>query len=158
MVQYGTVKAMNVECSLRNKPLFCLSIADSSGRERCVKTPRVVCAFGPIHSDLNIPWSYKDLMNSVTTQFGGKGSEERICHTHQVIPRLLSLKSHFPKTRDVLIVGGGITSAHLAIVASREKAWNITLLQRSPTKSRQFDLDTKCNGPTGWFRARSGRS
>ncbi|KAL3926169.1 MAG: hypothetical protein SGARI_005692, partial [Bacillariaceae sp.] len=54
----------------------------------------------------------------------------------------------FPlKHSRILIVGGGITSGHLALVATAKGASSVTFVQRSPLHERQFDVDSAWMGP-----------
>jgi len=52
----------------------------------------------------------------------------------------LSLRPHFAHKR-VVIIGGGITSAHLTLVALRARAASVVLLSRKKLVSRAYDLD-----------------
>jgi hypothetical protein len=57
-------------------------------------------------------------------------------------------ESDSKKINDLLIVGGGITSAQMALLALRS-SWcdKVTLIQRSTARPRHFDLDNKWMGP-----------
>jgi hypothetical protein len=121
-----------------------------------VWTKRVVCATGPI-GKTNIDWFLEDLVldppPSDLTFF-----QSRILPAPALVPFVLD--SHrsddfgthsVGKDVSVLIVGGGITSAHLALVLASEEecGWctHVTLLQRSCMVSKQFDIDTVWMGP-----------
>ncbi len=111
-----------------------------------VKTKRVVCAMGPMFQKGSEFWE----------QSLPPISRHRLLHCHEIVPWLLSNReSHsIPSDRSgdvtsLLIVGGGITSTHLALMAAKG-SWckSVTMIQRSRTKERQFDIDNKWMGPT----------
>jgi hypothetical protein len=108
-----------------------------------VKARRVVCALGPMFQTGKEFWE-QSLPGTC---------RHRILHCHEIVPWLSNRKhSIAPGENDenlsLLIVGGGITSTHLALLAARAP-WckSITLIQRSKIKERQFDIDNKWMGP-----------
>ncbi len=111
-----------------------------------LRAKRVVCAMGPMFQKGSEFWE----------QSLPPICRHRLLHCHQIVPWLLSNREHHlaPGDRNgdvpsLLIVGGGITSTHLALMAARS-SWceSVTLIQRSRTKERQFDIDNKWMGPT----------
>lgn len=67
--------------------------------------------------------------------------KQRLCHSHQVDLRGLRLTGE-----KVLIVGGGLTSGHLAVGALKRGA-NVTLMVRRHLKEKLFDAEPGWLGP-----------
>jgi hypothetical protein len=113
-----------------------------------VKARRVVCALGPMFRTGSAFWE----------QSLPETCRHRLLHCHEIMPWLLSHRKHHiaPSDNDheadalnsLLIVGGGITSTHLSLLAARAP-WckSVTVIQRSRIKERQFDIDNKWMGP-----------
>ena len=115
-----------------------------------VKARRVVCALGPMFRTGSAFWE----------QSLPETCRHRLLHCHEIMPWLLSHRKHHiaPSDSDsdhevdalksLLIVGGGITSTHLSLLAARA-LWckSVTVILRSRIKERQFDIDNKWMGP-----------
>ena len=121
-----------------------------TGNMTIVTTPRVVCAVGPASRIV------EPLMSRMALD--PWQLPHRVLRGTQIMDFLT--KKDVPKQKlSVLIVGGGVTSAHLALTAANSDCspWcdSVTLLQRSPTKERQFDLDKAWMGPARGNRLES---
>lgn len=66
---------------------------------------------------------------------------QRLCHSHQVDLQGLRLRGE-----KVLIIGGGLTSGHLAVGALKRGA-NVTLMVRRHLKEKLFDAEAGWLGP-----------
>mmetsp|Transcript_724 Transcript_724/g.1726 ORF Transcript_724/g.1726 Transcript_724/m.1726 type:complete len:631 (-) Transcript_724:2497-4389(-) len=125
-----------------------------------VKARRVVCAMGPMFRTGEAFWEAalrKELASNDVSY-----PSNRILHASEIVPLLREIDkpqkqkqpqlSHHCGTelpvRRLLIVGGGITSAQLAIVAAKS-TWchSVKLIQRSKSLSRHFDIENKWMGP-----------
>lgn len=109
-------------------------------------TKRVVCAMGPMFRTGEAFWEAK-LRNQVENDI----PLQRILHCHEIVPWLLTHskeKCHVDAPLSILIVGGGITSTHLTLLAAKQ-AWcrSVKLITRSKPNVRQFDLESKWMGP-----------
>lgn len=101
----------------------CLSIALNGGKSLVAQ--RVVLAMGG--GMLNFPtW-----VNRISTPY----PKDRLCHSHTVDLRQLHLRGE-----RVLIVGGGLTSGHLAVGAVARGA-EVLLLSRRRLLEKWFDAD-----------------
>lgn len=117
-----------------------------AGATITVKARRVVCAMGPMFKTGSEFW--EESLPGIC--------RHRILHCHEIVPWILSHREHHmaPTDQDgnastsLLIVGGGITSTHLALLAERAP-WckSVTMILRSRIKERQFDIDNKWMGP-----------
>jgi len=109
-----------------------------------LKTRRVVCAMGPkIHS---IPAFWESTLRKELSLENRIYPSDKIVHSSEIVSFLQTKsKKMIPK---LLIVGGGITSAQLAILAAKS-TWcqSVTIFQRSRILERQFDIETKWMGP-----------
>ena len=139
---------------------------------KTVKTKRVVCAMGPMFRTLEAFWENslrKELELEIGTGQHYASVSDRILHTRQIIPYIkarneneqkqqqqqpelfssesesVHMRTHIPK---LLIVGGGITSAQLALLAIKA-TWcdGVTFIQRSKSIPRHFDIENKWMGP-----------
>lgn len=112
-----------------------------------IKTKRVVCAMGSMFQTGEAFWE-----TALRRELGQDYPSARILHCHEIVPWLLSLDNeaaYRDEPVSLLIVGGGITSTHLTLLAARDPSWcrAVTMIQRSKTKERQFDLENKWMGP-----------
>ena len=128
-------------------PIFVLSIEDSSGIVSTLKTKRLVCALGPAvpHNPSNtavLQWE-ATLKSQITAR--NLSYSDYILQGPQILEWLSKTNVSLKHSR-ILIVGGGITSGHLALVATAQKA-SVTFIQRSPLVERQFDVDPSWMGP-----------
>eukprot|EP00529_Nitzschia_sp_RCC80_P012448 CAMPEP_0113467560 /NCGR_PEP_ID=MMETSP0014_2-20120614/14878_1 /TAXON_ID=2857 /ORGANISM="Nitzschia sp." /LENGTH=573 /DNA_ID=CAMNT_0000359873 /DNA_START=153 /DNA_END=1871 /DNA_ORIENTATION=+ /assembly_acc=CAM_ASM_000159 len=112
-----------------------------------VKAKRVVYALGPMFRKCSEFWE----------QTLPASCRHQILHFHEIVPWLIAQKQQTKdptaseeedRPKSLLLVGGGITSFHLAILAAKAP-WckSVTLIQRARTKERQFDIDNKWMGP-----------
>ena len=115
------------------------------GEVLVVRAKRLVCAMGPMFQKGSEFWE----------QSLPPICRHRLLHCHEIVPWLLSNREHHSipgntkvDVPNLLIVGGGITGTHLALMAARA-LWckSVTMIQRSRTKERQFDIDNKWMGP-----------
>lgn len=138
MVQQELVETIEALQYGSNDAIF--HVRTSSGRT--IRTKRVVCAMGPRFRP-RIPAWESSLRQELRTDF----PSDKILHTKQVIAWLQEQrKQQTSNCGRLLIVGGGITSAQLALAALKHYS-KVTLLQRSKVRSRQFDLEPKWMGP-----------
>jgi len=128
---------------------FQVSITNpSNGHSKIVQTPRVVCALGPAYRKEESIFQSRIALEPWQVP-------HRILHGDEIMRFLAKhsrSKERLPlNNQDILIVGGGVTSAHLALTAcdGLECPWceSVLLIQRSKMKERQFDLDSAWMGP-----------
>lgn len=113
-----------------------------------IKAKRVVCAMGPMFQTGEAFWE-------TSLREGPNYPSQRLLHGHEIVPWLLQHNSNEnappQQPMSLLIVGGGITSIHLTLLAAQESSssWcqSVTLISRSKIKERQFDIDNKWMGP-----------
>ena len=111
---------------------------------KTVKSRRVVCAMGPMFRDLETAWEA-----SLQQELGINYTRRRILHAHQIFPFIKTLdEKNLKLDMRILIVGGGITSAQLALLSAKAR-WckQVTLIQRSPMVPRHFDIPNEYMGP-----------
>ena len=96
-----------------------------------IKARRVVLAKGS--STLNLP----EWVSKIPSGY----PSDRLCHSQQVDLRTLHLKGE-----RVLIIGGGLTSGHLAVGAISRGA-EVTLITRREFQEKLFDADPGWLGP-----------
>ena len=109
-----------------------------------VKARRVICALGPMFRNIEPPW-----LASLEQELGvNHRALDRIFHSHQIMPWINEQETYPRNLGRILIVGGGITSAQLALLASKA-SWckEVTLITRSELKPRHFDIENKWMGP-----------
>mmetsp|Transcript_17435 Transcript_17435/g.28317 ORF Transcript_17435/g.28317 Transcript_17435/m.28317 type:complete len:602 (+) Transcript_17435:84-1889(+) len=156
----GTVQSINPiqedEESVTDEPIFEVKIAFGKNSPhgsptdvrtvRTIYSRRVVFAMGPMFRPLEAPWEA-----SLRQELGADHSAlRRILHAHQILPfvnKALEVNTNDLMKR-VLVVGGGITSAQLALLA-KKSSWckEVTLIQRSKMVPRHFDIDNMWMGP-----------
>ena len=111
---------------------------------KTIKSRRVVCAMGPMFRALETAWE-----SSLQQELGTDYPCRRILHAHQISPFLKILDEKKIKLdMRILIVGGGITSAQLALLSAKAR-WckQVTLIQRSRMVPRHFDIPNEHMGP-----------
>lgn len=101
------------------------------GNGETVEARRVVLATGG--GVLQVP----DWVSQISSPF----PPERLSHSQQ-----LDLRSLYPSGEQVLIVGGGLTSAHLVLGLIARGA-TVTLMVRRPLREKLFDADPGWLGP-----------
>jgi hypothetical protein len=113
-----------------------------------VKTRRVVCAMGPMFQTGEAFWE-----TSLRKELEGKHCypSDRILHPSEIVPYLKTRNEQqhgAEPLRRLLIVGGGITSAQLALLAAKSP-WcqAVKLITRSRGVSRHFDIENEWMGP-----------
>ena len=149
LVQKGSVESIcpkqsNIDPS---EALFEVVFRDGEGNRRKVKSKRVVCAMGPNFSNTDRPLWEQEMQSR-------KKMEYPILHAHEIIPWIRNQRNSTdvvtapPKPKKLLIVGGGITSAQLALLAVKS-TWfrSVTLIQRSKSLARHFDVENEWMGP-----------
>ena len=125
-----------------NDAIFEVKISQSSTCKKTIKARRIVCALGPMLKHSPPEWEI-----ALQHELGVKHEAfSRILHAPQICPFINEDKYHC--IGKILIVGGGITSAQLALLA-HEAPWceRVTLIQRSAIKSRHFDIHNAWLGP-----------
>lgn len=156
----GTVQSINPVLEDEGngaEPIFEVKIAfgnnnssESPTNITTVKTRRVVSCMGPMFRASEALWEVslrKELGTDQHCAFG------RILHAHQITPYIKAQNEQSEKfsrgsVRRVLIVGGGITSVQLALLAAKLNWCNgVTLIQRSRSVPRHFDIENKWMGP-----------
>ncbi len=128
------------------EPLFQVTIRRKDGTRETMWSKRVVSSMGPnFTSKDSILWDtfLRDHANVVP--------KESILRTHEIVPWLqrqkMSSLDESSSLKRILIVGGGITSAQLALLAVKSPWCNgVTLLQRSTSLKRQFDVKNEWMG------------
>ncbi|KAM9816897.1 uncharacterized protein ACB057_002165 [Neosynchiropus ocellatus] len=98
---------------------------------------RVVMATGPTRAQMaNIP--------SWVLSIGESYPEERLQHTVQLMHQLTQQDSGEPKPQTqgqrVMVVGGGLTSAHVVSLALQQGASHVTWVMRKYLQLKQFDV------------------
>ena len=147
IVHTGTVLSINPtqEDEKADEPIFEVQIAFGKQKSnvRTVKTRRIVCSMGPIFRALEPRW----------LQGLAPEASERVLHAHQICPYLKRRSEGNNNTngmskKKILIVGGGLTSAQLALLAT-ESNWcsEVTFIQRSKMNPRHFDIGNEWMGP-----------
>ncbi|MGL5871972.1 MAG: FAD/NAD(P)-binding protein [Xenococcaceae cyanobacterium] len=111
----------------RSRPRFQLVFAD--GNTSIAR--RVVLATGS-----GIP-QYPDWVDKISSNY----PPEKLCHSQQIDLRHLKLSNE-----NILIIGGGLTSGHLAIGAINRGA-KVTLMTRRQFQEKLFDADPGWLGP-----------
>jgi hypothetical protein len=150
MVQGGEVfdvKVLPPSGLGRVEPIFAVSFRNLSG-STILKTKRLVCALGPAvpqnpTHDNTFPWEavLKKQISSTGVTYS-----DYVLRGPQILEWLSKTNTSLKNSR-ILIVGGGITSGHLVLVAKSRDVSSITFIQRSPLLERQFDLDSSWMGP-----------
>lgn len=120
-------EAVQIEPLKQQRYRFRLWLRDG----RCLLARRVVLAGGD--GDLNVP----DWVRSLK----GEYPADRLCHSAQVDLRQIQLRGE-----RILIIGGGLTSGHLAIGAMRRGA-KVKLMARRRFQEKLFDADPGWVGP-----------
>ena len=157
IVEKGVVRSIRPTPSedWSDEPIFEVDINDPGTRTgtaiRTIKTKRVVCAMGPLFRPSEAFWEAslkKELM-----QQDRRYPSDRILKYNQIMSFIKDQnrqanESEAIKINNLLIVGGGITSAQMALLAL-SASWcdKVTLIQRSAALPRHFDLNNKWMGP-----------
>lgn len=140
MVQPGTVESV-----VPNQQEFEVTVRSNNGTTSIIRAKRVVCAMGPQFRTGQAFWE-----TSLRQRYTSSIPQDGILHAHEILPWLKKSESSPPTQRlRLLIIGGGITSAQMALLASTSSSWcsSVTLLQRSMILARQFDVLSKWMGP-----------
>lgn len=150
IVQKGYVESITpIKHKNDDEPIFEVRIKDINGNMQDMKTKRVVCAMGPNFSTRLASWE-ASLMQSFQDQ--NLNYSHKILHANEIVP-WLKIKEKYAKrnantrTLRLMIVGGGITSVQLALLAEKSP-WckHVSLIQRSKTLPRQFDVENEWMG------------
>lgn len=107
-----------------------------------IQSRRLVCALGPSLRREKLFWEAEN-----------QAPEHALVQAHQLRGWLEHLHTSKDKKRSaqpqrVVIVGGGITSAHLAKEMVKAGSSEVTLLARSELRVRQFDIPRAWSGPS----------
>ena len=121
---------------------------------------RVVCAMGPgpmfRGMRATLPWWADDLAASLAA--AGPGHVTRMLHSSQLVPWLLGVGEHSGseaadgggaaalRGRRVLVVGGGQTAGHLALLALERGAANVALAARRQLTQKPYDVNLELVG------------
>ena len=157
LVQRATVASVQVVPPRGARQRCSFRLVFEDGTE--VLAERVVCAMGPgpmfAGMRANMPVWCEGAVASLRdagfyTKDGSQADDmPRICHSSQLVRELLSrgapAKARLRGAR-VLVIGGGQTSGHLALVALRNEAAAVTLAARRPIKVKPFDVDLELVG------------
>jgi hypothetical protein len=146
LVRTGTVLSINPtqQDGKPDEPIFevQISFGKQKSNVKTVKTKRIVCSMGPIFRASEHRW-LQDLVPQAC---------ERVLHAHEICQYLKRRSEGDSRTDDtlrrILIVGGGLTSAQLALLAT-ESNWctEVTFIQRSRMNPRHFDIGNDWMGP-----------
>lgn len=132
-IDYGEVRGVSVN----GAKLF--TVTTDATRRYYAKT--VVLAVGPANTPKIPPLPSAPLTAS--------GTLPQACHSMQIkeFPDLI-VKSRIAagKSTNVLIIGGGLTSAQLAVLALKRGVTKIWLLMRGPLRVKHFDVDLSWMG------------
>lgn len=146
LVQKGFVRSINPVQNSRNtkEGLFEVKI-DYGDKIKTFVTKRVVCALGPNFNKDQMWWEREinHKMSNISDNHNPK-----ILSADEIVPWLetherdCKKKEHGEKPMRLLVVGGGITSAQLALKA-KKSPWceSVTFIQRSMSLSRHFDVE-----------------
>ena len=136
-----------------DEPIFEVKISNglTSKGTTTVKTKRIVCAMGPNFSKKSETLWETSLRSKLGTSY--KRPSENIIQAGDIVPWLQRQETTEQqkcniKTKRLLIVGGGITSAQLALIALKSPWCKCaTLIQRSKSLQRHFDIENSWMGP-----------
>jgi len=138
----GSVSSISpIKGSTEEGPSYELYLGDGS----VLKSRRVVCALGPMFQTGEVFWE-----TSLRRELGDNFPSDRLLHAQEIVPWISEKTWTTTTPMRLLVVGGGITSAQLALFASSSRAsWcsSVTLVQRSAMLERQFDIESKWMGP-----------
>ncbi|KAL9186420.1 hypothetical protein ACHAXT_005658 [Thalassiosira profunda] len=141
-VREGTVLSINPiqEEAGGDAPIFEVEIdfssSTSSASAKIIRARRIALAMGPIFRATEPIWE------SSLPPIASK----RVLHSHQILPFVKALSQTPCKLSKLLIVGGGITSAQLSLLAATF-CGKVTLVQRSKMVPRHFDIANRWMGP-----------
>ncbi|MFD1413202.1 FAD/NAD(P)-binding protein [Oceanobacillus jeddahense] len=96
---------------------------------RCFTSERVVLAIGVNHTPYYPSWmeKYKESPS---------------------IQHVFEMDNELPETGDVIVIGGGMTAAHLAYaLTQKESIHSVTMVKRHPLRIHHFDSDPGWLGP-----------
>ncbi|KAF4127037.1 FAD binding domain protein [Geosmithia morbida] len=129
-IDHGVVRGISID----GEKLFTVT---TNTMRRFAKV--VILAVGPA----NVPYIPR------TPSMAREGPIEQACHSMQIKsfpdPIVMSrMNSNYPT--NILIVGGGLTSAQLADLAIRKGVTKVWLLMRGPLKLKHFDVDLNWMG------------
>ena len=129
-------------------PIFVVSIEDSSRIVSTLKTKRLVCALGPTVPHNPSKTAALQWEATLKSQIAARNVSysDYTLKGPQILEWLSKTNVSLKHSR-ILIVGGGITSGHLALVARARGAFSVRFIQRSPLLERQFDVDPSWMGP-----------
>eukprot|EP00977_Amphora_coffeiformis_P001106 scaffold227_cov165-Amphora_coffeaeformis.AAC.19 len=154
MVKEGNVVDVQLQAPSTDKkePIFHLSVKDVTGAVSILRTRRLVCALGPA-TPQNLARQALSWEPSLRTRMEEMNVRYCNCvlHGHEILDWLSKetnvATQNKVQNKRILIVGGGVTSAHLALVAASSGASSVTFIQRSLIKERQFDIGSLWMGP-----------
>ena len=153
IVRKGTVRSIHpARDGQSGEPIFQAIIGcgpEPDSAPVVVRARRVVFAMGPIFKAGGAFWEA-----ALEKELVGKHyPSDRILHPPEIVPYLMarnakSQQDGQQQVRRLLIVGGGITSAQLALSAAKAP-WcsSVQLIQRSRGIARHFDIENKWMGP-----------
>ena len=145
LVRQGSVEDIRiVESPTKAAPCtFEVRLADGS----FIATRRVVCAMGPgpvfRGMDARLPWWADELAASLDT--AGHAHSCRLMHFVKLVPWLHDGGAAQLQGRRVLVVGGGQSAAHLALLAAHKGA-AVTMAARRRLVQKPFDIDLELIG------------
>ncbi len=143
LVQRGTVSEVRA-LRARQEGEPCTFVVRLASGE-ALSARRVVCALGPgpLFSGMRatLPWWAEDLAAELKTA----GALERLLHSQELIPRLLNDETLPPAGARILIVGGGQTAGHLALLARRRGA-RVCIAARRRISVKPYDVDLELTG------------
>ena len=153
MVQTGTVECITPlqDNHREDEAMFHVKIKKHEGSPTTiVKSKRIVCAMGPVFGKEEAFWEAdlrKDLERSGTPY-----PSDRILHANEILSYIQNERrlhtANYHRKKRLLIIGGGITSAQLALYAAGSSSLSkVTFVQRSKGLVRHFDLENKWMGP-----------
>ena len=124
---------------------FVVRLAD--GRE--IPARRVVCAAGPGHwlagMRTNLPWWADDLLKALPA-----ACADRVLHSSRLLPALAGEGGAAAKAAlrglRVLLIGGGQTAGHLALLALAHGARRVVVAARRRVRRKPFDIDLELMG------------
>ena len=135
------------------EPIFEVKLSSglSSKETTTVKTKRIVCAMGPNFSNRSETSWEASLREHLGTNY--KQASDNIISAGDIVPWLQRQETTEKqicniKSKRLLIVGGGMTSTQLAFIALKSP-WckSVTLIQRSKSLQRHFDIENSWMGP-----------
>ena len=149
LVRKGRVEEVRIVPSATPQQPCTFEVRLADGTQLFAK--RVVCAMGPgplfLGMRATLPWWAEDLAASLAADDIADELRERMQHSSQ-LTHWLRDSQHIASLHNkrILIVGGGQTAAHLALLALRSKSSRVVIAARRRIVKKPYDVDLECVG------------